>query len=180
MRTLVHKSSKLPVRPARELQNKFIRHRLHTARSRRAAIFTLSKTHGAKSAVAPRPAPGPDAAAPRTRPPARRCADPPAHVAMTMQSLLSPAADVPPDWLWAAMGPEADISGADCAKHMDCSHGSPEQRPLASDSAAKLSAQYPCVMMVSAHYADELSTQPDFGSDPGNFCFVFSAKLDIR
>jgi hypothetical protein len=26
-----------------------------------------------------------------------------AHVAMTMQSLLSPAADMPPHWLWAAM-----------------------------------------------------------------------------
>jgi hypothetical protein len=33
----------------------------------------------------------------------RGCADPPAHVAMTMQSPLSPAADMPPHWLWAAM-----------------------------------------------------------------------------
>ena len=55
MRTLVHESSKLPVRPARELQNKFIRHRLHTALSRRAAIFTLSKTHSGLSALAAAP-----------------------------------------------------------------------------------------------------------------------------
>jgi hypothetical protein len=38
-----------------------------------------------------------------SRPPVRRCSDPPAHVAMTMQSLLSPAADMLPHWLWAAM-----------------------------------------------------------------------------
>jgi hypothetical protein len=65
------------------------------------SIFTPRQPERLRSA--PRPAPGPDAAAPRSRPPARRCADPPAHVAMTMQSLLSPAADMPSDWLWAAM-----------------------------------------------------------------------------
>jgi hypothetical protein len=35
--------------------------------------------------------------------PTRLCADAAANVAMTMRSPLSPAADMPPHWLWAAM-----------------------------------------------------------------------------
>ncbi len=103
MRTLVHESSKLPVRSARELQNNsfdiaFI------PRARGAQRSSLRvKPAAERRRLAPRPAQGPDAAAHRSRLPARRCADPPAHVAMTMQSLLSPAADMPPHWLWAAM-----------------------------------------------------------------------------
>ena len=37
-------------------------------------------------------------------------ADPPAHVAVTMQSLLSPAADMTPLWHWAAMCQELKSS----------------------------------------------------------------------
>jgi hypothetical protein len=79
----------------------------YAAWSRRAAIFTPSKPTAERQRLALHSAPRPDAAAPRSRPPARRCADPPAHVAMTMQSPPSPAADMPPHWLWAAMCPNS-------------------------------------------------------------------------
>jgi hypothetical protein len=42
--------------------------------------------------------------------PARLCADPRAHLAMTMQTLLSPAADMLPHWLWAAMCQQRSLS----------------------------------------------------------------------
>jgi hypothetical protein len=64
------------------------------------SIFTPSKTHGAKSAVG---------SAPQRQGLTLQRLDlglqlgDPANVAMTMQSLLLPAADMPPDWLWAAM-----------------------------------------------------------------------------
>jgi hypothetical protein len=68
------------------------------------SIFTPSKTHGAKSAVG---------SAPQRKGLTLQRIDLglqlgdaltlPHNVAMTMQRPLSPAADMPPDWLWAAM-----------------------------------------------------------------------------
>jgi hypothetical protein len=73
--------------------------------------------------------PEPAAAARRSPPPARRCADPPAHVAMTMQSPLSPAADMPPDWLWAAIA----ISG-NCTRSFKDFVGAAGQRQRYGDA----------------------------------------------
>jgi hypothetical protein len=54
-----------------------------------------SRTTAERRCLAPRPAPGPAAAAHRSRPPA--------HVEMTEESLISPAADMLPHWLWAVI-----------------------------------------------------------------------------
>jgi hypothetical protein len=73
------------------------------ARTLRGSDLHSEQTHGAKSALGSAPSARACRCSASISRPARRCADPPAHVAMTMQSLLSPAADMPPDWLWAAM-----------------------------------------------------------------------------